>query len=102
MAWRIVKQPNGLLAIFSDIVDNFTVYHMTPEEAFKECFEQTGRQEAMDKVQRGIDDIEPWSHSKKGDGLSRWRDCLELIEMQHGVKARKEIEEKLSQTAEEI
>lgn len=24
MAWRIVRQPNGKLARFSDIVDNFT------------------------------------------------------------------------------
>lgn len=31
MAWRIVKQPNGLFASFSDIVDHFTYTDMTQE-----------------------------------------------------------------------
>jgi hypothetical protein len=35
MAWRIVKQPNGLLARFSDVVDNFTAVDMTKQEAIE-------------------------------------------------------------------
>lgn len=37
MAWRIVIQPNGKYARFSDVVDNFTDYDMTRDEAFAMC-----------------------------------------------------------------
>ena len=35
MAWRIVVQPNGKYAKFSDVVDNFTDYDMTKDEVFE-------------------------------------------------------------------
>ena len=37
MAWRIVVQPNGKYARFSDVVDNFTDYDMTRYEALDLC-----------------------------------------------------------------
>jgi hypothetical protein len=37
MAWRIVKQPNGLYARFSDVVDDFTDYDMSLSEAKTLC-----------------------------------------------------------------
>lgn len=60
MAWRVVKQPNGKYAIFSEVVDDFTVYDMTREEAVKECYEKFIRgldREAEQKVSRA--DAEP-------------------------------------------
>lgn len=75
MAWRIVQQPNGLLARFSDIVDCFTHYHMTEAEAVNECLEYMGRRDAADKVKRGIE-----------AGNERFIDSIKTIRVVHGDK----------------
>ena len=87
MAWRIVKQPNGLLARFSDIVDDFTHMNMTEAEAFEVCREYLGVEEAKRKVLAGVQDWKPWTNSVFGDGLSRWNDCIASIKNVHGKKA---------------
>jgi hypothetical protein len=76
MAWRIVKQPDGLYARFADPVDHFTHYNMTLAEALRYCQDEIGLAEGMRKVQRADD--EP----------SRWADCLETIEIVHGMEER--------------
>ena len=40
MAWRFVRQPNGLLARHSDVVDHFTHINMSVEDAHAYCKEQ--------------------------------------------------------------
>jgi hypothetical protein len=42
MAWRIVICPNGKYARYSDVVDNFTDYDMTRDEAFELCRDAAG------------------------------------------------------------
>ena len=88
MAWRFVRQPNGLLAIFSEIVDDFTVYDMSPLQAADEA-ESKGmtRDEAWAKVGRGLDDTNPRTGGtvQGGDGLNRWRECMEIIRTVHGA-----------------
>lgn len=79
MAWRIVKQPNGLLARFSEIADSFTDVSMTQGEALELCMESMSEDEAMDKVQRGI------------DSDSRWDEAIGIIERVHGVGVVEEI-----------
>lgn len=79
MAWRFVKQPDGKLARWSDVVESFTDYGMTREEAIDMAVDMCGRAEAEAKVQRGLDDEEPWRDGVKGDGLARWRDCIRLM-----------------------
>ncbi len=56
MAWRIVKQPNGKFARFSENVDDFTDYDMTEQEAIAYCveIEHMHLQEAVAKVQRAL------------------------------------------------
>lgn len=100
MAWRFVRQPNGRLAVFSDVVDDFTWYDMTPEEAVKVAAEEydMGPRAAKDKVERGLKDEIPWKHGVYGDGTARWLDCLESIEMVHGVKRRRKRERELGST----
>ena len=57
MGWKIVKQPNGKFARFSDVVDNFTHLDMTEEEAFDVCLEKNWggmmRHDAALKVKLG-------------------------------------------------
>jgi hypothetical protein len=73
MAWRIIRQPNGLFARFSEVVDDVTHYAMTAEQAVW-CCESHGlsRLDARAKVRRGLD--EP----------SRYRAALRSIRFRHG------------------
>ena len=84
MAWRIVKQPNGLLARFSDIVDDFTHMDMTEAEALEVCREYLGIAEAEKKVLAGVQDWKPWTMGVLGSGLDRWNDSIDRIETMHG------------------
>lgn len=82
----IVKQPNGLFAAFSTVVDNFTAYDMTREEAIEYIGDES-------KVRRAADDadlmgggggVDEYRHL--GEGLARWHYCLEIILSVHGWK----------------
>lgn len=87
MAWRIVKQPNGKLARFSDVVDNFTHVNLNEEQALEVCIEKgLGIEDAKEKVLAGVEDWKPWSNMVKGSGHDRWDDCIESIKLVHGVK----------------
>ena len=52
MAWRIVVQPNGKYAKFSDVVDNFTDYDMTKDEVFELCRDAAGVDTARYKIEQ--------------------------------------------------
>jgi len=52
MAWRILQQPNGLLARFSDIVDGFTHYNMHEQEAVNFCIEKLGKAAIKKPIER--------------------------------------------------
>jgi predicted RNase H-like HicB family nuclease len=75
-----------LFARFSTVVDNFTHYAMTREEALDVARCEMGRQDAEAKIQRAVDDDVTGMGIKivSGDGLNRWRDCLETIQLIHG------------------
>lgn len=76
MAWRIIKQPNGLYAKFSDPVDHFTFYDASREEAVKYCQDEIGLAEGLKKVERAEQIPE------------RFVDELKTIEAIHGLKER--------------
>ena len=84
MAWRIVRQPNGLLARFSDIVDDFTHMGMTEKEALEVCRERLDDAGAELKVLAGVQDWEPWEIGKRGSGLDRWNESIKNITSVHG------------------
>lgn len=85
MGSRIVKQPNGKLARFSEVVDNFTDCNMDRDEAILLCKDEgMSTDAATAKVQRGIDDLDPYDYSIVGSGLDRWNEAVRIIEEQHG------------------
>jgi hypothetical protein len=87
MGSRIVKQPNGKLARFSEIVDNFTHINMDVVEATRVCMKEgMGADQAYAKVERGMYDISPNDHKSVGDGTERWNDALSIIKSMHGQK----------------
>lgn len=100
MGWRIVRQPNGLLARFSDIVDDFTHTDMTADEAMTICREQLGIDEAAHKVDAGVRDFVPWTTDVPGSGHDRWDDCIESIRLIHGDEEAKNTIAVLSRPAE--
>lgn len=87
MAWRFVLQPNGKLARFSDIVDNFTDVDLTDEEAMGIARQEVGigREEARAKIQAARADIT--RDGKKG----RWNESLATIRAVHGEAVFREI-----------
>jgi hypothetical protein len=76
MAGRFLLQPNGRLARFSSIVDNFTHVNMTEEEALREAREGMGRRDAEAAVARGV--------ARGLDAEGGWNACLETIRTVHG------------------
>ena len=97
MSFRYLKQPNGKLACFSDIVDDFTIYNMTEEQALEDARKDMGEDAARAKIDRALrDEPPPWSQDTATDGLRRWRDALEMIAGVHGDARRDERERMLS------
>lgn len=91
----MLKQPNGLIAFFSSVVDDFTVWDATPEEALAHGVEKWGRSEAQDELDKALMDIGLWKPYSADDGLGRWRESLTTVAFQHGVKRLKERLEEL-------
>lgn len=77
MPGRFLMQPNGKLARFSTIVDNFTHCNLTKEEAFAVAFEDMGRDEAEAKIARGV--------ARTLEAEYGWNECLETIRVIHGA-----------------
>jgi hypothetical protein len=78
MGWWMVKQPNGRLARFSDMVDNFTHMNLTEVEAIEVCTAYLSLYDCMSKVDLGMQD----------ESLERWKTALSRIESVHGSSAR--------------
>lgn len=73
MGTRIVTQPNGLFARFSEMVDHFTHTNMTHAEAVQCCVDEgCSTLEANAKVARGA--------SNPG----RWEEAVSIIKAAHG------------------
>jgi hypothetical protein len=98
MAWRFVKQPNGLLARFSEVVDDFTEYDMSVSDALEYCKPLMGTLDANGKVDRALaDDMTGIGQaSPLGDGLDRFRDAIATIKQIHGYETALERERELS------
>lgn len=75
MAWRIVVQPNGMLARFSDISDDFTEYDMTEGEAIELC---TSRGMQLAAAKRKV--------TRAFQNPERFDQEIEAIRFTHGEK----------------
>lgn len=76
MAWRIVRQPDGLYARFSEVVDDFTDVGMTRDEAYELCRESLGISGSESKIQMA------------DDNPGRYKECLEIIQSVHAESPR--------------
>lgn len=89
MAWRIVRQPNGLLARFSEVCDGFTDIHLTRPQALALCRKSMPHAEAVYKVECG----------ERG-GKSRYRKCIKTIAFRHGKESAAAMHRALSEKRE--
>ena len=88
MAWRFMRQPDGLLALWSDIVDGFTYVNLTPEEAIEVAMEKDlGRQSAKEKVERGM--------TRAVSDHGGWEASLRTIKLVHGEEAVQKLLEEM-------
>lgn len=86
MGWRLVQQPNGMFARFSDIVDNFTHYDLTEVEAYTVCRDEFDMLEgpSAEKIEA----------AKRESG--RFEDSLRTIAIVHGQDEADEVRSLLS------
>lgn len=91
MAWRFVQQPNGLLARFSDVVDDFTDYNLTYRDAVRLCMVEHGmsKADAHLKAERGC-----------AAGMTRWPSEIQTIRVVHGDAVADERVKELSTPVE--
>lgn len=84
----MLKQPDGLIAVFSSVVDDFTHMNMTEELALEIGTQMWGAQTAREKLDRGLNDEILWPGDTDfvSDGLGRWREACGDIAFQHGLK----------------
>ena len=84
MAWRMVKQPNGLYARWSDVVDMFTHMNLTRTEAFDvAAYGFTGVSHltaAIEAKLKAADDELGWENEQNAPGF-RWKECLRTLEI---------------------
>lgn len=83
-----VRQPDGKLAEFSTVVDNFTAQDLSHEEALQ-CCNGMSWEDALEKVRRGEEDAQytggpQLNMDQEGNQLKRWEDCLGTILIVHG------------------
>lgn len=82
MAWRFLLQPDGKLALFSDVVDSFTYFNLTPDEAFEVATDEEhdlGKVAGREKVARGL--------ARGVADRGGWNEALESIKIAHGQEA---------------
>lgn len=86
MAWRIIKQPNGLFGRFSDVVDSFTHINLSDDQVIHMCMYEydCGPITAARKLQAATEDWKPWKDGVKGSGHDRWDDAIKTIRDIHG------------------
>jgi hypothetical protein len=91
MAVFLLRQPDGKLAAFSTVCDDFTHYDLTEGEAIDAVVERCGRMEAEAKLHRALNDDVMDGPRDAADGLYRWRIALRDCGRQHGLEHLKNV-----------
>lgn len=80
MGWKIVQQPDGNLARFTSVVNNFTDMGMSDAEALSICQDYVNPSQAKAIVMRALN---------RPDPEKEWENCLRIIVESHGYEALK-------------
>lgn len=92
MGNRLVKQPNGLFARYSDIVDDFTHMNMDEVQAVRAMMDNGWTQiDAQAALERAKADLDRNNQPYNQGGLGRWNAELPIIKALHGEKGLAEV-----------
>ena len=80
MGHQIIKQPNGLFAVWSTIVDDFVMVDATPEEIIEE--EIKARSDNVEKEIRKI--VKSWNENGCYQHFMDWEEANEWRKTVHG------------------
>lgn len=87
MAWRIIQQPNGLFARYSEVVDSITEYDMIPGEVIDLCMKEYGLSV----------DTAHWKLNQAMLNTDRWQNALNSMRAVHGQGKANHLERVCSQ-----
>lgn len=85
MGKQIVKQPNGLYAVWSSVVDDFVLLDATPDDIVNESVNEY-RQQMATNVLRVIQELDA-GHKPYCQFQKTWQECLDDIKELHGPDA---------------
>lgn len=88
MPSRVVRQPNGLWALFSTVVEDFTVYNATEAELLEHMVSSWGVAVAAEKMGRGRED-RPLDPGHYRDRFTEALDDMALNHPQRDVESRR-------------
>lgn len=81
MGQQIIKQPNGLFAVWSSIMDDFVITDATPEEIIEDWSERESRRIRVEVTEL----IAKLNAGKRGwPFFKTYDECLDLIHEAHG------------------
>lgn len=86
MPQRIVKQPNGLYAIWSTVVDDFVLIDATRKEIVDHFWEHHSRRDIEDRVNRIADQLDAVG-MPYGQFTQTFEECVAEIKERHGQDA---------------
>lgn len=99
MTHRIVKQPNGNYAVWSTVVDDFIFIDGDAEEVtgfIVDALVQQAKTQAAAMLKAADEDRGDYSvKPRAGDGLQRWRECLDVLRSMDGDERIARYEEAL-------
>lgn len=93
MGAYFVKQPNGLYARFSTVVDNFTHFHLDADGVRRQLIDEAvalALQSAKVMLATADEDKVPGT-GRLYPTRGRWVDCLGVIARVHGTKTHDEM-----------
>lgn len=81
----LLRQPDDKIAAFSTVVEDFTAYDMTTEEALLYCIDdlRVGRDTAETMLRQALEDHIPFKDGALGDGTQRWAYALKMAALNH-------------------
>lgn len=91
MGRSIVRQPDGLYAVFSSIIDDFVLVNCTPQEIIDYYVK-----DAKEEIERSV--CQSVEKADNGTSTYTFEETLDVIKMVHGKRGKEKSLEFISET----
>jgi hypothetical protein len=82
MGRRIVKQPNGLYAVYSTVIDGFIITNSTKEELIED-FVQEKREEITEMIEASIEVMNTGERNYQAMPVMKFEDAFHVHNQRH-------------------